>query len=65
MAAEVSRSGTLLAEMLGHRIRSFAYPHGYWSARVRRLVAGAGFDSACNVGEALLWGRPPARPAWP
>jgi peptidoglycan/xylan/chitin deacetylase (PgdA/CDA1 family) len=53
VAAEVSRSGALLAEMLGHRIRSFAYPHGYWSARVRRLVAEAGFDSACAVGEAL------------
>jgi peptidoglycan/xylan/chitin deacetylase (PgdA/CDA1 family) len=57
VAAEVSRSGTLLAEMLGHRIRSFAYPHGYWSARVRRLVAAAGFDSACAVGEALTSAR--------
>ncbi len=53
VAAELSRSGALLAEMLGHRIRSFAYPHGYCSARVRRLVAEAGFDSACAVGEAL------------
>ena len=33
--------------------RSFAYPHGYWRARVRRLVADAGFDSACGVAEAL------------
>jgi peptidoglycan/xylan/chitin deacetylase (PgdA/CDA1 family) len=53
VAAELSRSGALLAEMLGHRIRSFAYPHGYWSARIRRLVAESGFDSACAVGEAL------------
>ena len=53
VAAELSRSGAMLADMLGHRIRSFAYPHGYWSARVRRLVGEAGFDSACAVGEAF------------
>lgn len=53
MAAELSRSGALLAETLGHSIRSFAYPHGYWRAQLRRLVGEAGFDSACAVGEAL------------
>jgi peptidoglycan/xylan/chitin deacetylase (PgdA/CDA1 family) len=53
VAAELSRSGTLLAEILGHRIRSFAYPHGYWTAGIKRLVGQAGFDSACAVGEAL------------
>ena len=53
VAAELSRSGALLAEILGHRIRSFAYPHGYWTAGVRQLVGEAGFDSACAVGEAL------------
>jgi peptidoglycan/xylan/chitin deacetylase (PgdA/CDA1 family) len=53
VAAELARSRDLLAESLGHRIRSFAYPHGYWRARVRRLVSQAGFDSACAVGEAL------------
>jgi peptidoglycan/xylan/chitin deacetylase (PgdA/CDA1 family) len=53
VAAELSHSGGLLAEILGHHIRSFAYPHGYWSVGVRRLVAEAGFDSACAVGEAL------------
>ena len=57
VAAEFSRSGALLAEMLGHPIRSFAYPHGYWNAGVRRLAAAAGFDSACAVGEALSTSR--------
>jgi peptidoglycan/xylan/chitin deacetylase (PgdA/CDA1 family) len=53
VTGELSRSRALLAEMLGHRIRSFAYPHGYWRAGVRRLVSEAGFDSACAVGEAF------------
>ena len=53
VAAELSHSGALLAEILGHRIRSFAYPHGYWTVGIRRLVGDAGFDSACAVGDAL------------
>jgi peptidoglycan/xylan/chitin deacetylase (PgdA/CDA1 family) len=57
VAAELSRSGDLLAQALGHRIRSFAYPHGYWRTSVRRLVGTAGFDSACAVGNALSSGR--------
>jgi peptidoglycan/xylan/chitin deacetylase (PgdA/CDA1 family) len=56
-AAEVRVSRDLLAQTLGHRIRSFAYPPGYWRATVRRLVGEAGFDSACAVGEALSSGR--------
>ena len=50
VASELSASHDLLAQALGHRIRSFAYPHGYWRSRVRRLVGAAGFDSACAVG---------------
>ncbi len=52
-ASDLSRSHDLLAETLGHPIRSFAYPHGYWRARVRQLVGAAGFDSACAVGNSL------------
>ena len=52
VATELSASHDLLAETLGHRIRSFAYPHGYWRSQVRRLVGNAGFDSACAVGNA-------------
>jgi peptidoglycan/xylan/chitin deacetylase (PgdA/CDA1 family) len=51
VAVELARSGGVLAEAVGHRIRSFAYPHGYWRRAVRRLVGEAGFDSACAVGE--------------
>jgi peptidoglycan/xylan/chitin deacetylase (PgdA/CDA1 family) len=50
---EIVVSGTILAEALGHPIRSFAYPHGYWRRTVRRLVGEAGFDSCCAVGESL------------
>lgn len=50
---ELLRSRDLLAGWLGHGIRSFAYPHGYWRARVREQVAEVGFDTACAVGEAL------------
>jgi peptidoglycan/xylan/chitin deacetylase (PgdA/CDA1 family) len=55
-AAELARSRELLAQLLGHPIRSFAYPHGYWRAQVRRLVGETGFDSACAVGEAFSSG---------
>lgn len=50
---EIVQSGTILADLLGHPIRSFAYPHGYWRRTVRRLVGEAGFDSCCAVGESL------------
>jgi peptidoglycan/xylan/chitin deacetylase (PgdA/CDA1 family) len=53
VAAELWRSGDLLAQTLGCPVRSFAYPHSYWRAAVRRLVGEAGFDSACAVGNAL------------
>jgi peptidoglycan/xylan/chitin deacetylase (PgdA/CDA1 family) len=52
LADDVFRSRDMLADTLGHHIRSFAYPHGYWRARVRRLVAEAGFDSACGLAQA-------------
>ena len=31
-------------------VRSFAYPHGYHSAKVRLAVSGTGHDNACEVG---------------
>lgn len=50
---EVRCSKELLEAQLGHRIRSFAYPHGYASPFLRREVRAAGFDSACGVRNAL------------
>jgi peptidoglycan/xylan/chitin deacetylase (PgdA/CDA1 family) len=53
VAGELTRSASSLETILGHPIRSFAYPHGYWTPRVRRLVASAGFDSASAVANAF------------
>jgi peptidoglycan/xylan/chitin deacetylase (PgdA/CDA1 family) len=50
---EIQHSKALLEEHLGARVRSFAYPYGYSSPSVRRLVREAGFDSACAVGNAF------------
>ena len=50
VARELSVSRDLLAQELGHRIRTFAYPHGYWRRRMLPLAQAAGFDSACAVG---------------
>jgi peptidoglycan/xylan/chitin deacetylase (PgdA/CDA1 family) len=50
---EVRRSKDLLEGELGHRVRSFAYPHGYASSFLRREVRAAGFDSACGVANRL------------
>jgi peptidoglycan/xylan/chitin deacetylase (PgdA/CDA1 family) len=41
-------------------IESFAYPHGYSDARVRRAVRAAGFSSACSVKNALSSASDPA-----
>ena len=50
---EVVRPKDLLEDALGHTVRSFAYPHGYSSPRLRRLVADAGYESACGVRNAF------------
>ena len=50
---ETRVSAALLEDELGHAITSFAYPHGFHSARTRRAVASAGYRSACAVENAL------------
>jgi peptidoglycan/xylan/chitin deacetylase (PgdA/CDA1 family) len=50
--ADVRRSKELLDETAGP-VTSFAYPHGYYTRRVQRLVADAGFSAACGVKDAL------------
>jgi peptidoglycan/xylan/chitin deacetylase (PgdA/CDA1 family) len=42
-----------LEDALGHSAASYAYPHGYHSAVVRRKVQQAGWDSACAVADAF------------
>lgn len=45
---EVAHSKTLL-EDAGLTVSTFAYPHGYSSARVRALVREAGYGGACAI----------------
>jgi len=50
---ELTRSKALLEHELGTEVPSFAYPNGYSSPMVRRLVREAGYTSACSVKEGL------------
>lgn len=50
---EISQSKTVLEQRLGQAVETFAYPHGYYSLTVRRLVEQAGFSSACGVKHAM------------
>jgi peptidoglycan/xylan/chitin deacetylase (PgdA/CDA1 family) len=53
MQREIEGSRARLQAGTGLPIDSFAYPHGYSDARVRRAVRKAGFSSACSVKNAL------------
>jgi peptidoglycan/xylan/chitin deacetylase (PgdA/CDA1 family) len=50
---EITRCKTELEQHLGRRAATFAYPHGYYSPTVRRLVQQAGYSSACAVKHAM------------
>ncbi|WP_446222394.1 polysaccharide deacetylase family protein [Nocardia sp. IBHARD005] len=52
-AAEIRECKDLLEDAMGTEVRSFAYPHGFHSARVKRQVHVAGYTSAAAVGNAL------------
>ena len=46
---EVSQSRSILEDHLGQEVRSFAYPYGYHTSAIRRLVRATGYTSACAV----------------
>jgi len=50
---EIVRSKCILERHLGQHVASFAYPYGYYSPAVRRMVQKAGFTSACAVKHAM------------
>lgn len=50
---ELTRNKALLEERLSRPVTTMAYPYGYSSARVRRAVARAGYESACGVANRL------------
>jgi len=49
LEAEVAGSRARLGELLGTRIRGFAYPYGSMDAAARQAVHDAGYDHACAV----------------
>ncbi len=50
---EIRHSKELLEEALGHRITSFAYPHGYATRWLQGEVQRCGFHGACGVRNAF------------
>ena len=46
---EMARSKSLLEDHLGQAVRSFAYPYGYYTVRLRHAAREIGFTSACAV----------------
>jgi peptidoglycan/xylan/chitin deacetylase (PgdA/CDA1 family) len=52
--AEIRVSQRRLEEILGHPVRSFAYPHGSLTAETVALVRQAGFRGACSSRPALV-----------
>ena len=46
---EVALPKRILEQHLGHAIKSFAYPFGYYNRTVREMVQAAGYTSACAV----------------
>ncbi len=53
---EIAGCKRTLEEALGEPVRTFAYPHGYSSPRLRRQVRDAGYRGACGVKNALSSG---------
>lgn len=51
--SEIATSKEILEQLLEAPVQSFAYPHGYLSGTVRRLVRECGFGSACAVKNTL------------
>lgn len=47
---ELTMSGRLLEDELGHEVASFAYPYGHWRPRILPRLKKTGFSSACAVG---------------
>jgi peptidoglycan/xylan/chitin deacetylase (PgdA/CDA1 family) len=46
---EIELCKRLLEEHLGRAVASFAYPHGWHTSAIRRMVRAAGYISACAV----------------
>lgn len=52
---EIVTSKLMLEHYLRQPVTTFAYPHGYYSPAVRRIVQETGFSSACAVKHAMSY----------
>src|ERR1035437_1259106 len=50
---DIDTSRVRLEEIVGHPVRTFAYPYGSHTGRIKRYVETSGFESACAVKHAL------------
>ncbi len=50
---EIKRSKDLIEEHLNQQVTSFAYPYGFYTVGVRRVVKETGFTSACAVNDVM------------
>ncbi len=53
LTADIERNRALLEDCLGESIRSFAYPYGHHSRRVREAIRRSGYEVAFEVGDDL------------
>ena len=47
--AEIRQCKALLEDHLGQEVLSFAYPHGWTTGSVKRMIHAAGYTSACAI----------------
>jgi peptidoglycan/xylan/chitin deacetylase (PgdA/CDA1 family) len=52
---EIKRGKAHLEDMVARPVRSFAYPHGDYTAETRALVQAAGFTCACSTVAESVW----------
>lgn len=55
LAGEVAGSKKDLETMLGHPVRNFAYPYGYYNNSVKQAVRDSGFEIAVTTNGGYTW----------
>lgn len=55
LAGEVAGSKKDLEAMLGHPVRNFAYPYGYYNNTVKQMVRDSGFEIAVTTNGGFTW----------